>query len=283
MGRVSLISSIKRYIKGLQPVYYYNNTVSLSKNEILAGKNAVITGGSRGIGKAIAKSFVECGATVVAVSKNNDNLLKAKQEISSDKYKIYAWDISDLSEIERKMKEITNMFNNGKIDILVNAAGIKNGHESKYWQFTESDFDDVIKVNVKAPFFLSRYVVKHMIDNRIKGHIINVIGIKGMIGEASPYSISKFGLTSLTKGMARMFADKGIVVNAVSPGGTKTDMAGITSPNYHHPATANQRLADPQEIANIVLLLASDMGNNMIGSVVVSDGGEILQYENNRY
>lgn len=283
MGRVSLISSIKRYIKGLQPVYYYNNTVSLSKNEILAGKNAVITGGSRGIGKAIAKSFVKCGATVVAVSKNNDNLLKAKQEISSDNYKIYAWDISDLSEIERKMKEITNMFNNGKIDILVNAAGIKNGHESKYWQFTESDFDDVIKVNVKAPFFLSRYVVKHMIDNRIKGHIINVIGIKGMIGEASPYSISKFGLTSLTKGMARMFADKGIVVNAVSPGGTKTDMAGITSPNYHHPATANQRLADPQEIANIVLLLASDMGNNMIGSVVVSDGGEILQYENNRY
>lgn len=283
MGRVSFFSAIKRYVKGLQPIYIYNQTVSLSNSQLLAGQNVIITGASRGIGKAIAKTFIENGAIVVGIAKNIGNLLKAKEDIQSDNFIPHEWDISKLTELDVHMQQIISEFTNGKIDVLVNAAGIKNGQEREFWKFTENDFDNVINVNVKAPFFISRYVVNHMLNNNIKGHIINIIGIKGLIGEASPYSISKFGLTSLTKGMARMFADKGIVVNAISPGATKTDMAGIDSDNYYHPATSNLRLADPQEIANLALFLASGMGNNMVGSVVVSDGGEILQYSNNRY
>lgn len=283
MGKISFFSAIKQYLKGFQTINIYNTTVKLAHNQLLSGKNVVITGASRGIGKAIAKTFIESGATVVAVAKNESNLIRAKDEIRSDKYIPHVWDLSDLTDMESHMKQIEDTFNNGKIDVLVNAAGIKNGQEREYWQFSEKDFDDVIMVNIKAPFFISRYVVNHMLNNNIKGHIVNIIGIKGIIGEASPYSISKFGLSSLTKGMARMFADKGIVVNAISPGGTKTDMAGINTENYYHPATSNLRLADPQEIANIALFLASDMGNNMVGSVVVSDGGEILQYANNRF
>ena len=122
-----------------------------------------------------------------------------------------------------------------------------------------------------------------MIRNSINGHIVNVIGIKGSIPEASPYSISKFGLVSMTQGMARMLAPKGIIVNGISPGATMTDMSGLPKDNYYYTGTPNSRVADPQEIANIALFLVSGMVDNMIGSIVVCDGGEMLQYQNKRF
>ena len=284
MGRISLISSIKRYVKGLQPIYVYPNVVELSTNTLLRDKNAVVIGASRGIGKAISETFIKSGATVVAIAKNESNLLKAKDEIRSEKYLPYTWDINELNDLPHKIKEISSKFTNREeIDILVIAAGVKNGQEQRYWDFSQEDFNETISVNVKAPFFITREIIKHMISKDIKGHIVNVVGIKGFIGEASPYSISKFGMTSLTKGLARMFADKGIVINGVAPGGTMTDMANLKTDNYFHPATANGRLASPKEIANVVLFLASDLGNNLVGSIIVSDGGEMLQYNNNRY
>ena len=282
MGRVSLKSCIKRYLKALRPINIKVTNVVLAPNELLKGKVAVVTGGRRGIGFAICKAFIDCGATVVAVAKHQETLDIASSKINSNRFYTYVCDVSDIDSIVDNLDAIQKKVG-ANVDILVNAAGIKNGQDARYWQFSEQDFDDVINVNVKAPYFWSREIVKRMIANEIKGHIVNVIGIKGSIGEASPYSISKFGLTSMTQGMARMFADKGIVINAVSPGGTKTDMAGIKGDNMLHLSTANNRLADPSEIANVVVFLASDMANNMIGSIVTSDGGEMLQYENKRF
>ena len=121
-----------------------------------------------------------------------------------------------------------------------------------------------------------------MIANKIHGHIINIASIKGFIGEASPYSVSKWGVVGLTKGLGRILASEGIVVNGIAPGGTLTPMANIADNKMLHLATPNMRLADPNEIANIALFLGSDLGNNIIGDIIISDGGQTLQYGNNR-
>lgn len=167
---------------------------------------------------------------------------------------------------------------------MVNAAGIKNGQYEKFWDFSTEDFDYAINVNVRAPFFLSRDVIKHYISRKTKGYIINIIGIKGSIGEGSPYSISKFGLNGMTKGMARRFAPEGIIINGISPGATMNDAnQAINNGNMYHSDTPNGRMADPNEIANIALFLVSGMADNMVGSIIVCDGGEILQYQNKRF
>ena len=168
---------------------------------------------------------------------------------------------------------------NGSIDILVNAAGLKNGQEAKFWDFTSSEFDDCMAVNAKVPFFLSRLVAKDMIANNVRGNIINIGGIKSFIGEPSPYSMSKFAQNSLTKGLARMLAPYGICMNGIAPGATNTS----NFVNLYLTDTSNCRYSTPDEIANIALLLASDLCRSMVGSIVICDGGEMLQYKNDRY
>ena len=187
-----------------------------------------------------------------------------------------------MENLAERLIEIENLFYNNHIDILVNCAGTKTGNEEVFFKTSPEDFDMVVNTNLKAPFFWCQQVAQHMIDKGIQGHIVNIISIKGFIGEASPYSVSKWGCTSLTKGLARMLAPKGIVVNGIAPGGTKTEMAHLKEDTYLHLTTPSMRLADPNEIANIAVFLASDLGNNIVGDVVVSDGGQMLQYGNNR-
>lgn len=283
-NKVSLLSCLKRYIKGLQPIYITVNNNVIQPNQLLTGKTALITGASRGIGYAIAKLFIESGATVIAIAKNREHLEKAKTELGNN-YIPLSCNLLECNKADKIVADAIQLAPTKKIHILVNCAGIKNGQEERFWEFSPQDFDDILNINVKTPFFISRSVIRHMINNQIKGHIVNIIGIKGFIGEASPYSVSKFGLNTLTKGMARMFASQGIVINGIAPGATYSgpNIAQNPDRNFYHPGTSNMRLADPLEIANIALLLASDMGNNLVGSIIISDGGEILQYSNNRY
>lgn len=255
------------------------NNVTLAPNELLKGKTALVTGASRGIGKAIAKAMVNSGATVVALGRNKETLEQTQKEMG-DSYIPYSCDVSDVDNIVRYISEISDLAPNKQIDILVNCAGVKNGNDERFFDFTPEEFDYVVDTNLKATFFWCQGISKHMIDNKIRGHIVNVISIKGFIGEASPYSVSKWGVTSLTKGLARKLAPMGIVVNGIAPGGTKTDMANLKDDSMLHLATPSMRLADPNEMANIAVFLASDLGNNIVGDVVISDGGQILQYGN---
>ena len=282
MGRVSLKNTIKRYIKGMQPINVNVNNVVLSPNELLKGKSAIVTGAGSGIAKAIAKAMVASGAQVVAIGRTIEKLNDAKKEIG-DNYIPYAYDVSDVNGLGKTISEIKELFDNKQIDILVNSAGVKNGNDERFFEFTPDEFDYVVDTNLKATFFWCQQIATYMIANNIQGHIVNVISIKGIIGEASPYSVSKWGCTSLTKGLARLLAPKGIVVNGIAPGGTKTPMANLKNDSMLHLATPSMRLADPNEMANIAVFLASDLGNNIVGDVIVSDGGQSLQYGNNRF
>lgn len=279
----SFFSNLKRLLSSVRPVQVTLENKVVSPCSLLDGKVAVVTGASRGIGFVIARTFVNQGATVIAVARNQANLEKARTNINSNRYIPVAFDLTEIDDFPKLLARIKDAVPAKQIDVLVNAAGIKNGQEERYWKFTSSEFDSVVAVNVKAPFFLSRMIAEEMINNSIKGHIVNVIGIKGSIPEASPYSISKFGLMSMTQGMARLLAPKGIIVNGISPGATITDMSGLPKDNHYYNGTPNGRAADPQEIANIALFLVSGMADNMVGSIVVCDGGEMLQYQNKRF
>lgn len=282
MGRVSLKNTIKRYIKGMQPININVNNVILEPNELLKGKSVIVTGAGSGIGKAIAKAMVASGAQVVAIGRTYEKLEIARKEIGNN-YIPYVYDVSNVDNLKKVVIEIKNLFDNKQIDVLVNSAGVKNGNDERFFEFTPQEFDYVIETNLKATFFWCQQIAEYMITNNIQGHIVNVISIKGIIGEASPYSVSKWGCTSLTKGLARMLAPKGIVVNGIAPGGTKTPMANLKNDSMLHLATPSMRLADPNEMANIAVFLASDLGNNIVGDIIVSDGGQSLQYGNNRF
>ena len=197
MGRVSLKNTIKRYIKGMQPINVNVNNVVLSPNELLKGKSAIVTGAGSGIGKAIAKAMVASGAQVVAIGRTIEKLNDAKKEIG-DNYIPYAYDVSDVNGLGKTISEIKELFDNKQIDILVNSAGVKNGNDERFFEFTPDEFDYVVDTNLKATFFWCQQIATYMIANNIQGHIVNVISIKGIIGEASPYSVSKWGCTSLT-------------------------------------------------------------------------------------
>lgn len=280
MGRISFLASIKRYIKGMCPINIVVNNVALSPNNLLDGKVAIVTGAGSGIGKAIAKTYITSGAKVYAIGRNKEKLESAKMELGCSSYIPYPFDISKVDGIEQVISDIDVVEHH--IDILVNCAGTKNGNDEKFFDFTPQDFDNVLDVNLKGTFFWCQRMSKYMIHKGIKGHIVNVISIKGLIGEASPYSLSKWGCTSLTKGLGRKLAPYGIIVNGLAPGGTATPMANLTDDSMVHLATPSMRLAYPNEMANLALVLGSDLGNNLVGEIIVSDGGQILQYGNNR-
>ena len=283
MGRVSFYSCIKRWIKGMQPIIINVNNTTVTPNELLKGKNVIVTGAGSGIGLSIAQTFVDSGATVIAIGRNKEKLIKAKELINSKNYIPFTYDVSDTQNLSFTINKISEMTNSGNIDILVNCAGVKNGNEERFFQYTPDEYDYVVDTNLKGVFFWCQEIAKHMIQKNIQGHIVNVISIKGFIGEASPYSVSKGGCVGLTKGLGRLLAPKGIIVNGIAPGGTRTPMAKEHAKQWLHLATPSKRLADPQEIANIALLLASDMGNNIVGEVIISDGGQSLQYGNDNF
>lgn len=281
MGRISIFQSFKHYLKGMQKIEINVNNVSFEPNKLLQGKCAIVTGAGSGIGMAVAKTYVNSGAVVIGLGRNEIKL-KAVQKQIGDLFIPYSCDVADVDNIAKYFKDIILLSPTGKIDILVNAAGIKNGNDERFFQFTPKEFDEVNATNIKAIFFWCQYVAKHMIENKIHGHIVNIASIKGIIGEASPYSVSKWGVVGFTKGLGRILAPKDIIVNGVAPGGTLTPMAHVDDGNMLHLATPSMRLADSNEMANVALFLGSDLGNNIVGDIIVSDGGQSLQYGNNK-
>lgn len=277
MRKRSIAAKIKKGIKALRPIEIHVNQVCVSPSELLKDKVAIVTGASRGIGKAVTKAFISSGATVIGVARDSDRLNRLQAELISGQFIPYACDISETDKIRAHLNAIQKMVGGRKITIFVNCAGVKNGNEERFFDYSPEEFDWVVNTNLKGTFFWCQAFAEELIKREARGHIVNVISIKGFIGEASPYSVSKWGCVSLTKGLARMLAPKGIVVNGVAPGGTATDMAQYQKgDSLVHMQTPLMRLAIPEEIANTVLFLASDLGENIVGDIIISDGGQCL-------
>ncbi len=243
--------------------------------ELLSGKVAVVTGGTRGIGRAITIAFAANGASVYFSGRDERAARETIEAVSKagGRAEFARADVAKSDEVKSLIDGVVSEA--GKIDILVNNAGINR--DALLVRLKEEDWDAVLNVNLKGAFLCSQAAAKHMIKER-SGSIINissVIGIAGNAGQAN-YSASKAGLIGLTKTMAKELAVRGIRVNAVAPGFIETDMTAALPESARSkilPAIPLGRFGDAKEVAGAALFLASEMSSYITGQVIVVDGG----------
>ena len=243
---------------------------------LLEGKTAIITGGSRGIGKAIVEIFVKQGANVAFTYSSSSDAAKAienKLSTKNVKVKSYKSDASNFEEAQLLTASVLEEF--GSIDILVNNAGITK--DNLLMRMSEEDFDRVIQVNLKSVFNMTKAVQRTMLKQR-KGSIINmssVIGVKGNAGQSN-YAASKAGIIGFTKSMAIELGSRNIRSNAIAPGFIVTEMTeelGEETIKQYFEAIPLKRGGTPEEIANTCVFLGSDMSSYLTWQVLNVDGG----------
>lgn len=239
---------------------------------MLNGKTAVVTGGSRGIGEAIAYKLASMGANVAVIYAGNteaaENVCNKCRQESGVEAKAYQCDVSDFSAVKETVAKIKSDF--GTAHILVNNAGIT--HDGLLAMMKEEDFDSVMDTNLKGSFNMIRHMTGLFIRNR-EGCIINITSVAGLMGNAGQcnYSASKAGLIGLTKSVAKELAPKGIRCNAVAPGFIATDMTGNQTDNPLLKMIPLGTMGEPEDVAEAVAYLAT--AKYVTGEILRVDGG----------
>ena len=237
------------------------------------GKTVVITGGSRGIGAAAAEKFAENGADVALIYAGNAEragaVLRACREFGV-KAEAYQCDVSDFSAVSETFKSILSDF--GTIDVLVNNAGITC--DRLMTMMKEDEFDKVIDTNLKGAFNTIKQVYSVFMRKR-SGKIVNISSVVGLTGNPGQvnYAASKAGIIGLTKSVAKELASRGVCCNAVAPGFIETDMTASLKDNPLKSQIPIGRTGKPEDVATVVLFLASPMADYITGEVVRVDGG----------
>lgn len=243
---------------------------------MLQGKVAIVTGGTRGIGYAIVKKYLENGASVVLFGSREETVEKALRSLRAENpdWKVDgAWpDLSDAKAVAEAVEEVKKKY--GRIDILANNAGISQS--TKLEDYNPEDFDKIMDLNVKALFYTIQPTVKYMREQG-SGCIINTSSMVSICGQKSGvgYPTSKSAVNGLTWSLARELGPSNIRVNAVAPGITKTDMVAALPEQMIQPLIANiplRRVGEPEDIANAYLFLASDMASYVTGEILSVDG-----------
>jgi len=243
------------------------------------GRTAIVTGGARGIGRAIAERLAAGGAAVALADVLEEQARDAAAAIATA-YDVraagYKVDVSAVAEVEAFVAEVVASF--GGVDILVNNAGI--ARDSLLFRMSDDDFERVLRVNLYGAFYFCR-AVGRLMSKRRYGKIINissVIGVMGNAGQAN-YAAAKGGVIALTKSVAKELAPRGVNVNAVAPGFIATDMTAALSEDVRNAYLARiplGRLGTPADVAAVVAFLASDAASYLTGHVLFVDGGLMI-------
>lgn len=241
-------------------------------------KVAVITGGTRGIGKAIAKIFAQKGYNLVInyVSENTDIESLEKEIKNNNEILFVRANVSKFDEAENLIKNAIERF--GKIDVLVNNAGITR--DNLILRMKEEDFDSVISTNLKGTFNVTKNAVSYMMKKRA-GKIVNISSVVGVSGNAGQcnYAASKAGIIGFTKSIAKELASRGILANCIAPGFIGTDMTEVLSDAVKENINNQiplKRMGSPEEIAKAVYFLGGEENTYITGQVLNVDGGMIM-------
>jgi 3-oxoacyl-[acyl-carrier protein] reductase len=241
----------------------------------LTGKTAVVTGSTRGIGRAVAQALADSGARVAIVGRDRERAVAVAAEVGNGAAG-FACDVADTSAVSALIADVEKEF--GGIDILVNNAGLTR--DNLVMRISDEDWDAVMNANLRGAFAAIRAVSRGMMKKR-SGRIINmasVVGLNGNKGQAN-YAASKAGLIALTKSVAKELGSRSILVNAIAPGFIETEMTDAMTPEAR--AALNgliplARLGKPEDIASMVVFLASDHASYITGQVLVVDGGMVM-------
>ena len=264
-----IISSFVRKFCSLfpRPIKYIPVYVPILETSLLTGRKALITGGTGGIGFAMAESFLKAGAEVVIAGRNVEKLNDALKQLSAfGKVSSLILDVSNPNGFVDVVDAI------GNFDVLVNNAGYVGG--GTFGRTDQSEYDKVFDTNLRGAYFLSQVVSRKWIADGVKGNILNVCSASSLRPGNSPYILSKWGLRSLTIGMARDLVKYGIVVNGIAPGSTNTphfcSEGRIDITNQGNPT---HRFVTMQEVANLAVVMVSDLARMVVGDVLYVTGG----------
>jgi 3-oxoacyl-[acyl-carrier protein] reductase len=241
----------------------------------LTGRLALVTGSTRGIGRAIASTLVACGARVAVVGRDRERAEAVAAELG-ESARGFACDVSDSASILALIEEVERTF--GGIDVLVNNAGVTR--DNIMLRLKDDDWDAVLDANLRGAFVAIRAVTRGMMKRRW-GRIINISSVVGLTGNRGQvnYAASKAGLIGLTKSVAKELASRNILANCVAPGFIETDMTAQLTPDARADLTSRiplERLGSPADVAGVVAFLASEHASYITGQVLVVDGGMVM-------
>lgn len=271
--------SLKQYIKrGVRyilkgtPVQHIQANITYTQaHERLKGRKIIVTGGGKGLGAAMAAKFVAEGATVL-ISGRNENALKETANKIGCKYLVL--DIQDTAKLDNFITEADQLL--GGVDSLVNNAGVSL-HESTFFDVTPETFDTQIATNLRGGFFLTQSFTKLLLREKRKGNVLFISSETGETVDIRPYGFTKAAINSLVQGLACLFVDKNIRVNAVATGITASDMTGFKSDgDLFYQGNATKRIYLPEEVAEIACFLLSDISGCISGQIIVCNNGKTI-------
>lgn len=260
-------SAIKFVLNQIQPKTIIRaNIVQLAPSELLKGRCALITGGTSGIGFAIAQAFLNAGASVCITGRSQERLNSALEKLNNNRAFAVVMDMTQINTFDEKFSEVIGKL--GSVDILVNNAGVSGNGES-----AEAIFDLAIFTNLKGPYFLLKTIANYMRKNKIFGNVLNIASASSLRPGVSPYILSKHGIKALTVGAAKCLIKDNIVVNGIAPGPTATPMLHADNSDISLPNNPLGRYATQEEIANMAVVLVSGLGRTIVGDIVYMTGG----------
>lgn len=259
--------------------YVKVDVTQLQQGSFLNDKNILLTGGGTGIGLAIAKRCLQEGAKVVIAGRNKDKLNKISSELNNSNLFILEFDISKTNDIEGKVKEAESLIGS-EINVLVNNAGTYA--QTHFPNVNEEDWTRVYNTNAKGTFFLSQALCRLWLKCKKQNtrKILNISSQGGFVGANNAYRMTKWDIRGLTEYMGKEYSRKGIITNAIAPGLIMTNMQPDfqkQEDNFFTDLNPSERLALPEEIAELALFLISNASNFIVGQTIVCDGGYVLK------
>ena len=254
---------VKRIL--FRPVVQVPVYVPTLQCDLLRGRTALVTGGTSGIGKAIATAFANAGAQVIITGRNKQRLADVCQELG-DRVRGFSLDLNQVEMFDQWVSRV------GLFDILVNNAGVVDG--STFGDVKPDEYDRIVDTNLRGTYFFSQAVAKSWIAHGVKGNILNMCSTSSLRPADTPYPISKWGLRSMTIGFAKKLIPHGIVVNGLAPGLVSTERFCLDERlGIDNPGNPSGRLVTETEVANLAVVLVSGLSRMVVGDILYVGGG----------